>query len=82
MDPAGARGGHSALGGAKDPSDFPMKCDTCHREVLEVSRVVIYLGYNKVAAKAVYNCPECFSQKEKTKAYNKSQESRQKKEDP
>jgi MATE family multidrug resistance protein len=37
----------------------------------EVSRVVIYTGYNRVAAKAIYNCPECFAKKEKTKSYNK-----------
>ena len=48
-----------------------MKCDTCQREVPEVSRVVIYQGYNKAAAKAVYNCPECFAKKEQTKPYNK-----------
>ncbi|MBI3333052.1 MAG: hypothetical protein HYZ93_03050 [Candidatus Omnitrophica bacterium] len=47
-----------------------MKCDTCRREVPEVSRVVIYVGYNKTAAKAIYNCPECFSKKEQTKPYN------------
>ena len=47
-----------------------MRCDTCHQEVPEVSRVVIYVGYNKVAAKAVYNCPDCFAQKERTKSYN------------
>ena len=50
-----------------------MKCDTCHREVPEVSRVVIYIGYNRVAAKALYNCPECFAKKEQTKAYNQPQ---------
>lgn len=48
-----------------------MKCDTCHREVPEVSRVVIYIGYNKAATKAIYNCPECFAKKEKTKPYHK-----------
>ncbi len=48
-----------------------MKCDTCHKEVPEVSRVVIYVDYNKVAAKPVYNCPDCFSKKEQMKAYNK-----------
>lgn len=48
-----------------------MKCDTCQREVPEVSRVVIYVGYNKVSSKAIYNCPECFAKKEQTKSYNK-----------
>ena len=47
-----------------------MKCDTCHKEVPEVSRVVIYVDYNKVAAKPVYNCPECFEKKEQQKKYN------------
>ncbi len=56
-----------------------MRCDTCHREVPEVSRVVIYVGYNKVATKAIYNCPECFAKKEKTKSYNKPADSAKKK---
>ena len=47
-----------------------MRCDTCRREVPEVSRVVIYEGYNRIASKAIYNCPECFAKKEKTKPYN------------
>lgn len=47
-----------------------MKCDTCHREVPEVSRVVVYIGYNKLFSKAIYNCPECFAKKEETKKYN------------
>ena len=50
-----------------------MRCDTCQREVPEVSRVVIYVGYNRLSAKAVYNCPDCFAKKEKTKAYNQGQ---------
>lgn len=41
-----------------------MKCDTCHREVEEVQRVVIASGYNKVRARAIYNCPACFAKKE------------------
>jgi len=48
-----------------------VKCDTCHREVPEVSRVVIYQGYNKISAKAIYNCPDCFAKKEQSKPYNK-----------
>lgn len=47
-----------------------MRCDTCGKEVPEVSRVVIYTGYNKITAKAVYNCPDCFERKERSKAYN------------
>lgn len=46
-----------------------MRCDTCHREVPEVSRVVVYIGYNRMNAKAMYNCPDCFAQKEKSKPY-------------
>ena len=52
-----------------------MKCDTCHRDVPEVSRVVLYTGYNRVAAKAVYNCPDCFAKKERAKPYNKGESS-------
>lgn len=46
-----------------------MICDTCKKESPEVSRVVIHTGYNRLFAKAVYNCPECFDQKEKSKPY-------------
>ena len=46
-----------------------MKCDTCHREVEEVERVVISVGYNRIAARPFYNCPDCFAKKEATKAY-------------
>ena len=46
-----------------------MRCDTCGNEVPEVSRVVIYTGYNKIASKAVYNCPACFERKERSKPY-------------
>ena len=48
-----------------------MRCDTCHKEVSEVSRVVIYTGYNRLSSKAVYNCPECYAKKEETKSYNR-----------
>ena len=51
-----------------------MKCDTCHKEVPEVSRVVIYVDYNKISAKPLYNCPECFAKKEQMKSYNKTKE--------
>ena len=47
-----------------------MRCDTCGKDVPEVSRVVIYTGYNKIAAKAIYNCPECFERKERSKTYS------------
>lgn len=45
-----------------------MKCDTCQKESPEISRVVISAGYNKLSAKPVYNCPECFAKKEQTKS--------------
>ncbi|MBI3615818.1 MAG: hypothetical protein HY211_04795 [Candidatus Omnitrophica bacterium] len=32
---------------------------------------MIYQGYNKISAKAIYNCPDCFAKKEQTKPYNK-----------
>ena len=57
-----------------------MKCDTCLREVPEVSRVVIYVGYNRLSAKAVYNCPDCFSKKEQTKTYHKNEKPKEKQE--
>jgi len=47
-----------------------VRCDTCHKETPEVSRVVIFSGYNKITTKAMYNCPDCFAKKEKTKSYN------------
>ena len=50
-----------------------MKCDTCKKESPEVSRVVIHAGYNRLFAKAVYNCPDCFAQKEKNKPYAAAQ---------
>ena len=59
-----------------------MKCDTCHREVPEVSRVVIYQGYNKMAAKAIYNCPDCFAKKEQGKPYNKPRSEEKSKDEP
>ena len=51
-----------------------MRCDTCGKDVPEVSRVVIFTGYNKLTSKAVYNCPECFERKEKTKMYNQKKD--------
>lgn len=49
-----------------------MRCDTCHRETEEVSRVVIYVGYDKLSAKAIYNCPDCFSKKERAKGHHQT----------
>jgi uncharacterized Zn finger protein len=44
-----------------------MKCDTCGKESKEVKRVVVDSGYDRVLAKALYNCPACFSAKEEKK---------------
>ncbi len=44
-----------------------MKCDTCGRDVPEVRRVVVAPGYDRTLAKPIYNCPECYEKKEKTK---------------
>lgn len=47
-----------------------MRCDTCGRDVPEVKRVVLAPGYDRTLSKAIYNCPECYEKKEKTKKYN------------
>lgn len=44
-----------------------MRCATCHKETNEVRRVVIDAGYDKTLAKAIYNCPECYEKKLKTR---------------
>ena len=51
-----------------------MKCDTCGREVTEVRRVVLAKNYDRTRSKPVYNCPECFDAKERTKPYNSPSE--------
>lgn len=45
-----------------------MKCDTCGRESAEVRRVVVDAGYDRTLAKPLYNCPDCFRNKEDAKA--------------
>ena len=40
-----------------------MKCDTCGKEAEEVKRVVVDAGYDRTLAKALYNCPECYEEK-------------------
>lgn len=55
-----------------------MKCDTCGRDVPEVRRVVVAPGYDRTLAKPVYNCPECYEKKEKSKKYG-TPESQEKK---
>ncbi len=42
-----------------------MKCDTCGKESEKLARVVIDQGYNRSMAKPLWNCPECFEQKER-----------------
>lgn len=44
-----------------------MKCDTCGKEVKEVKRVMVDLGYDRSLAKALYNCAECYEKKEEAK---------------
>lgn len=41
-----------------------MKCDTCGKEVAEVSRVVVDADYDRSMARALYNCPACYTKKE------------------
>ena len=45
-----------------------MKCDTCGKEAKEVKRVVVDKGYDRVLAKPLYNCPECYEKKERSKS--------------
>lgn len=45
-------------------------CDTCGKEVEEVKRVIVYTRYNRVLAKPIYNCKDCYKKKEKQKEYN------------
>ncbi len=44
-----------------------MKCDTCGKETVEVKRVIVDSGYDRVLAKPIYNCADCFAQKELSK---------------
>jgi len=46
----------------------PMKCDTCGKESAEVKRVVVDKGYDRASAKPLYNCPECYEKKERSKS--------------
>ena len=49
-----------------------MKCDTCGKEVKEVKRVVVDKGYDRALAKPLYNCPECYDKKERSKSSAKN----------
>lgn len=51
-----------------------MICDTCGREVPVVYRVVIDEGYNRIDAKPLYNCPECFEKKNQERRARKKRE--------
>ena len=44
-----------------------MRCETCKRESAVVLRVVIAKDYNRVLARPIFNCPDCFQKKEQTK---------------
>lgn len=44
-----------------------MRCDTCKEESPVIMRVVIDRDYNRVLARAMYNCPACFGKKEQSK---------------
>ena len=46
-----------------------MICDTCKRETSVVSRVVVAKDYNRSLARALYNCPECFADKERRRQH-------------
>ena len=41
-----------------------MKCDTCGKDVAKVKRIVLEKGYDRIQAKAIYNCEECYRKKE------------------
>ena len=42
-----------------------LRCDTCGRRTPIVSRVVIDEGYDRSNARPLWNCPECYAEKEK-----------------
>ena len=44
-----------------------IKCDTCGKESAEVKRVIVDTGYDRVLSKPLYNCPDCYDKKEKSK---------------
>jgi len=41
-----------------------MKCETCGKDVTKVKRIVLEKGYDRIQAKAIYNCEECYRKKE------------------
>lgn len=44
-----------------------MRCDTCKQESPMVLRVMIAKDYNRSLAKPIFNCPDCFAKKERSK---------------
>jgi hypothetical protein len=42
-----------------------LRCDTCGRRTPIVSRVVIDEGYDRSNARPLWNCPECYAEKER-----------------
>ncbi len=45
-----------------EDSKIPI-CDTCGEPSRIVKRVVIDRGYDRTAAKPLFNCPECYDKK-------------------
>lgn len=55
------------MGEDEQPGTQTLRCDTCGRETDQISRVVIDAGYNRANARPLYNCPECYEQKLKSR---------------
>ena len=53
-----------------------MKCDTCKKEASEVLRVVVNKDYDRMLARPLYNCRECYDKKEREKSYNQSRDAK------
>ncbi len=49
-----------------------MRCDTCKKDSPMVMRVIVDKDYNRALARAFYNCPACFEQKEEEKQQRKT----------
>ena len=44
-----------------------MRCDTCKKESEVVMRVAVAKDYDRMLARPIYNCPECYEKKEREK---------------
>ena len=44
-----------------------MRCDTCKQESPIVLRVVVDKAYNRSLSRPLFNCPACYSKKERSK---------------